>query len=57
VFYWAAVVSVGIIFLYQQKLARSENIAVAVKHFFKANMYISPILFIGTLTDVFLLKG
>jgi len=57
VFYWAAVVSVGIIFLYQQRLARSQNIPLAVKNFFKANMYISPILFIGTLTDVFLLKG
>ncbi len=55
VFYWAAVVSVGIIFLYQQRLARSRNVALAVKTFFKANMYISPILFIGTFTDVFIL--
>ena len=55
VFYWAAVVSVGNIFLYQQRLARSHNVALAVKNFFKANMYISPILFIGTFTDVFIL--
>lgn len=55
VFYWAAVVSVGMIFFYQQRIARSQNIASAVKNFFKANMYISPILFIGTFTDVFLL--
>jgi len=55
VFYWAAVVSVGMIFFYQQRMARSQNIALAVKIFFKANMYISPILFIGTFTDVFLL--
>ena len=55
VFYWAAVVSVGMIFLYQQRMARSKNIALAVKNFFKANMYISPILFIGTFTDVFIL--
>ena len=55
VFYWAAVVSVGMIFLYQQRMARSRNIGLAVKHFFKVNMYISPILFIGTFTDVFLL--
>ncbi|MBW2604821.1 MAG: UbiA family prenyltransferase [Deltaproteobacteria bacterium] len=55
VFYWAAVVSVGMIFLYQQRLARSRNIALAVKNFFKANTYISPILFIGTFTDVFIL--
>ena len=53
IFYWAAVVSVGIIFFYQQWMARSENLAFAVKLFFKANMYISPILFIGTFTDVF----
>jgi len=53
VFYWAAVVSVGMIFLYQQRMARSRNIGLAVKHFFKVNMYISPILFIGTFTDVF----
>jgi hypothetical protein len=26
----------------------------AVKNFFKINMYISPILFFGTLTDVFI---
>jgi 4-hydroxybenzoate polyprenyltransferase len=55
VFYWMAVVSVGMIFLYQQRMARSQNIALAVKFFFKANMYISPILFIGTFTDVFFL--
>jgi 4-hydroxybenzoate polyprenyltransferase len=55
VFYWVAVVSVGMIFFYQQRMARSQNIALAVKFFFKANMYISPILFIGTFTDVFLL--
>jgi 4-hydroxybenzoate polyprenyltransferase len=55
VFYWAAVVFVGMIFLYQQRLARSQNMASAVKRFFKANMYISPILFVGTFTDVFLL--
>jgi len=55
VFYWAAVVSVGMIFFYQQRMARSQNIALAVKVFFKVNMYISPILFIGTFTDVFFL--
>jgi len=52
--YWLAVICIGIIFLYQQKLARSENIALALKDFFKVNMYISPILLFGTLMDVFL---
>jgi 4-hydroxybenzoate polyprenyltransferase len=53
-FYWVAVISVSLIFLYQQRLARSHDIAGAVKIFLKVNMYISPILFLGTLTDVFL---
>ena len=52
-YYWVAVVSVSLIFLYQQRLARSQDIAKAVKIFLKVNMYISPILFLGTLTDVF----
>ena len=52
--YWIAILCIGIIFFYQQKLARSENIALAIKDFFKINIYISPILFFGTLVDVFL---
>jgi 4-hydroxybenzoate polyprenyltransferase len=56
IFYWTAVVFVGIIFFYQQKLARSQNLAIAVKIFFKVNTAISPILFFGTLADVFLRK-
>ena len=52
-FYWVAVISVSLIFLYQQRLARRQDIAEAVKVFLKINMYISPILFLGTLTDVF----
>ncbi len=52
-FYWVAVVSVSLIFLYQQRLVRRQDIAGAVKVFLKVNMYISPILFLGTLTDVF----
>jgi len=54
--YWTAVVFVGIIFFYQQRLARSKNITLAIRNFFKANIYISPILFFGTLTDVFIRK-
>lgn len=54
--YWTAVVLVGIIFFYQQRLARSKNITLATRNFFKANIYISPILFFGTLTDVFIGK-
>ena len=54
--YWIAVVLIAIIFFYQQRLARSKNITLAIKNFFKANIYISPILFFGTLTDVFIGK-
>jgi len=54
--YWTAVILVGLIFFYQQRLARSKNITVAIRNFFKANIYISPILFFGTLTDVFIGK-
>jgi len=54
--YWTAVILVGIIFFYQQTLARSKNITWAIRNFFKANIYISPILFFGTLTDVFIGK-
>ena len=54
--YWTAVLLVGMIFFYQQRLVRRKNIALAVKNFFKINMYISPILFFGTLTDVFIGK-
>lgn len=50
--YWIAICFIGIIFCYQQKLARKENIALAIKDFFKINMYISPALFFGTLTNV-----
>lgn len=53
-FYWVAILLVVGIFIYQQKLARSDNLAVAVRQFFKINAYVSPLLFIGTLTDIFL---
>jgi len=52
--YWIALVFIGAIYFVQQKLARSENIASAIKTFFKINMFISPILFFGTLIDVLL---
>lgn len=52
--YWIALFCVASIFIYQQKIARSGNIEVALKNFFRANMYISPFLLTGTLIDVFL---
>ena len=50
--YWIAICSIGIIFIYQQKLARKKNIALAIKNFFKINMYISPVFFLGTLINI-----
>lgn len=52
--YWAALACVAFIFIYQQKIARSRDIGIALRKFFKANMYVSPFLLIGTLIDVFL---
>jgi 4-hydroxybenzoate polyprenyltransferase len=52
--YWLALVFIAVIFSMQQKLARNENIASAIKIFFKINMFISPLLFFGTLIDVLL---
>jgi 4-hydroxybenzoate polyprenyltransferase len=51
--YWVAIVCTAFIFIYQQKLAHSSDVANAVKKFFKANMFISPILLIGTFIDVY----
>jgi 4-hydroxybenzoate polyprenyltransferase len=51
--YWLAVVAVGLIFLYQQVLARRIRIDPAVKKIFQANMLISPLLLCGTAFAVF----
>ncbi len=50
--YWISLALIGFIFFFQQKLARDKNIESAVKTFFKINMFISPILFFGTLIDL-----
>lgn len=52
--YWAAIGCVAFIFIYQQKIARSRDIGVALRKFFKANIYVSPLLLFGTLIDVLL---
>ena len=52
--YWIAVASATIIFVYQQRLARSEPVAPAIGKFFRANLYIAPILLCGTALAVFL---
>jgi len=52
--YWTALSCIAFIFIYQQKIARSSDIGVALRKFFKVNIYVSPFLLTGTLIDVFL---
>ncbi len=52
--YWVAVICIGCIFAYQQKIVRQGIVAGTIKKFFKINLYVSPILFIGTFMDLFL---
>ncbi len=52
--YWLALVFVGLIFLTQQMLARRTDMIAAIKAFFKLNVWISPILFLGTFADLYL---
>jgi 4-hydroxybenzoate polyprenyltransferase len=51
--YWIGVLCVGIIFIYQQRLARSKDLQFAIKEFFKVNSFISPVLFLATFVDVY----
>jgi 4-hydroxybenzoate polyprenyltransferase len=52
--YWVAVFCTGSIFAYQQKIVRQGIVADTIKKFFQVNLYVSPILFIGTFMDLFL---
>lgn len=52
--YWLAVAAVGLIFLYQQIMARRAQINPAIGKIFQANMLISPVLLCGTAIGVFL---
>lgn len=51
--YWIGVLCIGIIFIYQQRLARSKDLPHAIKEFFKVNSFISPVLFLATFVDVY----
>lgn len=50
--YWIAVTLIGCLFFYQQTLARRKDINNAVATLFKVNMFISPLLFFGSLIDI-----
>lgn len=52
--YWAALVFVAAIFVYQQRQARGPDINAGVRRILGANMYISPALLAGALLDRFL---
>ncbi len=52
--YWFALIFIGVVFAYQQTLARQENLQRAIKEFFKVNAYVSPALLMGTLFDALL---
>ncbi len=52
--YWVAVICIGGIFAYQQKIVRKGIVSGTIKKFFQVNLYVSPILFIGTFMDLFL---
>ncbi|MFA4837112.1 MAG: hypothetical protein WC749_13710, partial [Dehalococcoidia bacterium] len=54
IFYWLGVAGAAMIFGYQQRLARSEQLALAIGKFFKANMCVSPTLLSGTAIAVWL---
>ncbi len=53
--YYIAVACIGLIFFLQQKTARQNDIDPAVKTVFRLNMFISPILFVGSFIDVYFL--
>lgn len=53
VFYFSAVSAIALIFLRQQMLARQKDTWRAMQVFFHINMFVAPLLFLGTLADVF----
>ncbi len=50
--YWVAAGCVMLIFFHQQRLARNDDLSASVREFFRVNMFISPVLFLGTFIDV-----
>jgi 4-hydroxybenzoate polyprenyltransferase len=52
--YWVSLILIAVIFTCQQILARRKDVVSSIKTFFKINMFISPILFFGSLIDVLL---
>lgn len=51
--YFIAVTAVALIFFRQQMLARQKAIEPAMQLFFRINMFVAPLLFLGALADAF----
>jgi 4-hydroxybenzoate polyprenyltransferase len=52
--YWVSLACVAVIFFFQQKLARREDLDVAVRELFQINAFIPPVLLIGMVMDMYL---
>ena len=50
--FYSGVFIIGLIFIYQQKLALEPDLKSSIQQFFRVNMFISPILFFSTLLDM-----
>lgn len=50
--FWIASILIGLVFLYQQMLAQRGDQVGSVPAIFRANLFIAPVLFVGTLVDV-----
>ncbi|MDY6933999.1 MAG: UbiA-like polyprenyltransferase [Spirochaetota bacterium] len=49
--FWIAAVGIGGILIYQQRLARHDEISSAIERILAVNRYISPLLFVGVLIE------
>ncbi len=52
--YFIGLLFIAGIFFMQQKSARSEALETGIRRFFRYNIWIAPILFLGSLVDVFM---
>jgi len=52
--YWIALIMIAAIFFYQQTMARRAEAGPAVARIFKINGWVAPILFIGTLLNLWM---
>ncbi|MGC8602942.1 MAG: 4-hydroxybenzoate octaprenyltransferase [Desulfomonilaceae bacterium] len=53
--YWVALICIASIFVYQQSIVKQSDVSASLQRFFKANLYVSPLLLIGALIDILLI--